>query len=105
KLANYVILTHEDSWTENPASIIDMIKSGVVKSGKIANQDFFVIENRQEAIHKALTLAQPGDTVVITGKGAETKMVYPDRTIPWNEKDITESLLREINFHCDTSNQ
>jgi len=105
KLANYVILTHEDSWTENPASIIDMIKSGVVKSGKIANQDFFVIENRQEAIHKALTLAQPGDTVVITGKGAETKMVYPDRTIPWNEKEITESLLREINFHCDTSNQ
>jgi UDP-N-acetylmuramyl tripeptide synthase len=41
-------------------------------------------------------LAKPGDTVVITGKGAETKMVYPDRTIPWNEKEITENLIKEI---------
>jgi UDP-N-acetylmuramoyl-L-alanyl-D-glutamate--2,6-diaminopimelate ligase len=94
--ADFVILTHEDSWTEKPIDIINMIKSGVLKTGKIENKDLFVIENRSEAIHKALTLAGPGDTVVITGKGAETKMVYPDRTIPWNEKEITENLIKEL---------
>lgn len=95
-LADTIILTHEDSWTEDPQSIINEIIPGLEKSGKILNKDYFVIINRREAIHKALTLAKKNDTVVITGKGAETKMVYPDHVIPWNERRITEELIKEI---------
>jgi len=95
-LVDIIILTHEDSWTENPQNIIEEIIPGVEKSGKKLNQNYFVIPNRKEAIHKALTLAAKNDSVVITGKGAETKMVYPDHTLPWNERRITEELLQEI---------
>jgi len=91
--ADKIILTHEDSWTEDPLDIINMIKPGVEKNDKIINQDYYIIENRQAAIKKAISLAQPSDIVVITGKGAETKMVYPDQTIDWNEKEIITELL------------
>lgn len=96
KFADIIILTHEDSWTEKPMDIINMIKPGLEKSGKKFNKNYFVIKNRREAIHKALTLAKPNDIVVITGKGAETKMVYPDKVIPWNEKEIVSNLLRKL---------
>ena len=96
KYADSLILTHEDSWTENPGDIISMIESGVKESGKVINQDYYIIENRKEAIHKAFTLAKPDDIVVITGKGAETKMVYPEKTLEWNEKETIKELLQEI---------
>ncbi|MFZ5392315.1 MAG: UDP-N-acetylmuramoyl-L-alanyl-D-glutamate--2,6-diaminopimelate ligase [Patescibacteria group bacterium] len=94
--ADIVVLTHEDSWTEDPQSIINEIIPGLEKTGKKLNKDYFIIINRKEAIHKALTLAKKNDSVVITGKGAETKMIYPDHTIPWNERRITEELIKEI---------
>ena len=96
EFADYIILTHEDSWTENPDEIISQIVPGIEKTGKKINQDFFIIPDRKEAIHKAFTLAQPDDIVVLTGKGAETKMVFPDRIIDWSERRIAEELLTEI---------
>ena len=94
--ADIAILTHEDSWTEKPIDIINMIKPGLIKAGKTMNKDLYIIKDRKEAISKALKLAKKGDIVVITGKGAETIMMYPDKKIPWNEKEIIEELLREI---------
>ncbi|MBU0647912.1 UDP-N-acetylmuramoyl-L-alanyl-D-glutamate--2,6-diaminopimelate ligase [Patescibacteria group bacterium] len=96
--ADQIILTHEDSWTENPEDIIKQLESGITVLNKKLDRDYFIIANRKEAIHKALTLAKPGDTVVITGKGAETKMIYPGHTIDWNEQRVTEELIREV---CD----
>lgn len=93
--SDIAIVTHEDSWTEDPQSIIDQIIPGLLKAGKIINHNLFVIIDRKEAIEKAISLAKPNDIIVITGKGAETKMFYPDHQIPWNEKRITEELIEE----------
>ena len=49
----------------------------------------------KEAIKMALTLAQAGDIVVITGKGSETSMaVAGGRKIPWSDRALIIELLK-----------
>jgi len=94
--ADKIYLTHEDSKTEVPIDIINMIIPGITKNNKKLNQDFFVIADRRQAITAALQSAKPDDIVVITGKGAETKMYYPDQTVEWHEREIIEDILRQM---------
>ena len=70
KHADYAIVTNEDPYHEDPQRIIDEVCEGVFKGGKQENENVWKIFDRREAIKKALELAQKGDTVLITGKGA-----------------------------------
>ncbi|MDQ1284214.1 MAG: UDP-N-acetylmuramoyl-L-alanyl-D-glutamate--2,6-diaminopimelate ligase [Patescibacteria group bacterium] len=89
--ADYVVVTNEDPYGEDPEQIINEVFSGVV--GKIEGENCWRILDRREAIKKALQLARPGDIVVVTGKGAEEIMAVGEKRIPWNdEKVILEEL-------------
>lgn len=69
KLSNLTIITSDNPRSENPEAIISQIESGVEP------QDFkkiLSITNREQAIKTASQLAQPGDIVLIAGKGHET---------------------------------
>ena len=44
--------------------------------------------DRRLAIREALQLAQPGDAVLITGKGAEKTMMTRFGALPWDEKAV-----------------
>jgi UDP-N-acetylmuramoyl-L-alanyl-D-glutamate--2,6-diaminopimelate ligase len=63
-----VILTSDNPRTENPAQIIKDMEAGIV--AKFRNK-VLSIENRREAIKTAAMLAQPGDIILIAGKGHE----------------------------------
>ncbi|MFH1841175.1 MAG: UDP-N-acetylmuramoyl-L-alanyl-D-glutamate--2,6-diaminopimelate ligase [Candidatus Nealsonbacteria bacterium] len=85
KIANnycdQIILTDEDPYDEDPSQIISQVESGIKEKPVIK------ILNRREAIKKALSLAEPGEAVVITGKGSEPWMcVAGGKKIPWNER-------------------
>lgn len=67
-----VILTEEDPRDEAAADIAAMIQEGVEISGGKA----VFVENRYEAIEKAIEFAEEGDCVLVLGKGAEQ---YLDR--------------------------
>jgi len=83
-----IILTNEDPYDEDPQTILEDIKKGIVK------KEAEMILDRKEAIRKALTLALPGDTVIITGKGREPWMCLANgRRIPWDDKEIVEEQL------------
>jgi len=57
------------------------------------------IIDRKEAIKKALSLAEPGDIVILTGKGGEVWMcVENGKKIPWDEREIVEKELRALGF-------
>lgn len=90
--ADSIILTNEDPYYEEPHRILDEIAKGIVK--KEENKGFFKIFDRREAIIKALTLAKKGDTVVITGKGAEETMYTKGIMTPWNDRRVVEELLK-----------
>jgi UDP-N-acetylmuramoyl-L-alanyl-D-glutamate--2,6-diaminopimelate ligase len=94
KSADIVVITNEDPYCEDPQRIIDEVASGV--KNKIEGDNFLKIMDRREAIKKALTLANPGDIVVVTGKGAEETMAIGKERIPWNERKVIEEVLREI---------
>lgn len=92
--ADIVILTNEDPYHENGERIIDEIEPGVERFRK-KDRDYFRIYDRREAITKALTLAEIGDIVLVTGKGAETTMAIGDERIPWNEREVIRETLQK----------
>lgn len=91
--ADIVILTNEDPFHENPEQIIDDIEQGVSKK---KDKNYFRIFDRREAIHKALSLAEIGDIVLITGKGAEVTMALGDTRLPWSERQVIEEELEKL---------
>lgn len=92
--SNYVIVTNEDPYDEDPQLIIDQVASGAELAGKLKNIDLFTIGDRREAISKALALAEKND-LVITGKGAEQYICLANgKKIPWDDRRIVERIVQ-----------
>ena len=92
--ADFAIVTNEDPYGEDPQQIIDEVFEGVKKYKK-ENENSWRILDRHKAIKKALQIAKPGDTVVVTGKGAEEMMAVGDKMIPWNDPKVIREILQE----------
>ena len=88
--ADVVILTNEDPYFEDGEQILNEIEAGI--SRKRGNE-YIRIYDRREAIAKAIELAEQGDIVLITGKGAETSMAIGEKRIPWSERQVIEEEL------------
>jgi UDP-N-acetylmuramoyl-L-alanyl-D-glutamate--2,6-diaminopimelate ligase len=71
ELADFSIVTSDNPRTEDPHRILLDIEVGMQHAGKKKGNDYWVIEDRAEAIQKAIGLAKPGDFVMIAGKGHE----------------------------------
>ncbi len=92
--ADCVIVTDEDPYDDDPQIIIDQVAIGAEHVGKHLGEDFFKILDRREAIKKALTLAEAGDLVLITGKGSEQAIcVANNEKIPWDDRAVVRGLL------------
>ena len=52
-----------------------------------------LIEDRKEAIFHAISLAEPGDIVLIAGKGHETTQEFADHTIPFDDLAIARQAI------------
>jgi len=90
KHCDKIILTNEDPYDEDPVQIVRDIKKGM-------STDAEIIMDRREAIKKALQDAQIGDTVIITGKGAEPWMMGPkDTKIKWDDREVVREELEKI---------
>jgi UDP-N-acetylmuramoyl-L-alanyl-D-glutamate--2,6-diaminopimelate ligase len=86
--ADHIIVTNEDPYDEDPQLIIDEVASGA-QTGSVEK-----ISDREAAIKKALSLAQSGDIVIITGKGSETVMaVSGGKKIPWDDRQVVRDFF------------
>ncbi len=92
RLADFVILTSDNPRSEDPTKIIEDSKPGLLKH----RTPYRVIVDRYQAIRWALENAQPGDTLLLAGKGHEDYQVLAHGTIHFDEKEIVEELLAEI---------
>jgi len=72
-----------------------LIRGEKIKNSK--NTQVFKIIDRREAIRKALEIAQKGDAILITGKGAEEIMMVGKKRIPWNDRKVVDELLEAKN--------
>ncbi|OGY45785.1 MAG: hypothetical protein A2731_03200 [Candidatus Buchananbacteria bacterium RIFCSPHIGHO2_01_FULL_39_8] len=97
QFADYVIVTNEDPYDEDPQQIINQVAAGAVENGKKLNQNLFKILDRRKAIAKALSLAQTDDFVLITGKGSEQAIVVKNnKKIPWDDRVVTREELGKL---------
>jgi UDP-N-acetylmuramoyl-L-alanyl-D-glutamate--2,6-diaminopimelate ligase len=96
RLADLSIFTNEDPRNEDPERIIDDIATGARESGAVAGRDYLAIVDRTEAIARAFGEAQPGDIVLLAGKGHETSIIIGYDHTPWDEAAVARSLLRGL---------
>lgn len=88
------IVTNEDPYDDDPQEIIDQVAAGAIQTGRILGKDLFKIIDRREAIRFALSLAQAGDLVLLTGKGCEQAIcVANGKKIKWDEREAVRELL------------
>jgi UDP-N-acetylmuramoyl-L-alanyl-D-glutamate--2,6-diaminopimelate ligase len=90
RLADVVLLTSDNPRSEDPAAIIEQIRSGVA-----AGVEPEVVPDRAQAIRAAISLASPGDIVVVAGKGHETTQVWNGRTEPFDDRVEAARALAE----------
>jgi len=96
-----VIITNEDPYDEDPMEIIEQVAKGAKKiSINQPNQHksaVYEILDRREAIKESLKLSQPGDVVIITGKGCEPWIcVKGGKKIPWDDRQVAQEEFDKI---------
>ena len=89
KNADYAVLTSDNPRFEDPMQIIEQVEKGLDKT----MIRYRSIENRREAIEFALSEAQPGDMVLLCGKGHETHQVYGDDYQHFDEHEIVKEIM------------
>ena len=87
EIADLVIITSDNPRHEDPMAIIKDIVVGIEKTNYLA------IENRSEAIRLALKMAEPGDVVVLAGKGHETYQINNEGVIHFDEREVVDEIL------------
>ena len=88
-----IIITNEDPYDEDPLEIMEQIASGI--NSEVTPNSYHIVLDRKEAIKKAVSMAKPGDALIITGKGSEIWMCLAGGIkIPWSDKEIVKELLR-----------
>jgi len=89
KYSDLIILTEEDFRTEDVCKICAQIGSGIKETGK----KYIVIENRNQAINKAVSLAKKDDVIIFTGKGHEQSLCRGNKEYPWDERKAIEHAI------------
>jgi UDP-N-acetylmuramoyl-L-alanyl-D-glutamate--2,6-diaminopimelate ligase len=88
RLADMAVLTSDNPRSEDPAAIIDQVRSGVGRAEVLS-----VEPDRRAAIALALDAARPGDVVILAGKGHETTQVVGDEAIPFDDRAVAAEIL------------
>jgi UDP-N-acetylmuramoyl-L-alanyl-D-glutamate--2,6-diaminopimelate ligase len=83
--ADSVIVTDDNPRNENP----EAIRAAILGATKGARE----IGDRTEAIRMAIAALQPGDALLIAGKGHETGQIVGDRVLPFSDHDAVASAL------------
>ena len=95
--ADLVFITNEDPYDEDPRIIMEAVAAGTKQAGKILGEDLWIVPERRQAIHEALSKAQANDVVIITGKGSEQWLcVAHNQKIPWDDRKVVREELNKI---------
>lgn len=91
QLAHRLVVTSDNPRTEDPMAIIQDILKGI-------EGEAVVEPDRREAIRLALGMAQPGDAVLIAGKGHEDYQIVGDKVFPFDDVKVTREIMKELGW-------
>ncbi len=83
-LADRAIVTTDNPRSEDPVAIAAEVSAGELE----------VIVDRRAAIEAAIEAAEPGDVVVIAGKGDDREMEIAGATVPFDDREVARAALR-----------
>ncbi len=101
ELADLVVVTDEDPRSEAGWEVNEEIAKGARSAGARDRETMWIIDDRRTAIAHALRLAEPGDVVLLAGKGHEPSIIYGDDRRWWDEREVARQELRAIGFGTD----
>ncbi len=90
RLADTVIVTGDNSRSEDVGDIIRQIEAGIDRE-----KPYAVIPDRREAIEYAIRNAGAGDIILLVGKGHEKYEITADGIKPFDEKEIVKYAVRK----------
>ena len=94
--ADVAIITNEDPYDDDPEQIIREVLAGA-REGGMSEDRCFAITDRGQAIEEAIRRAQPGDIVLVTGKGAEQAMVVKhNKKISWDDRTVAREAIQKM---------
>ena len=82
-MSDIAIVTSDNPRSEKPEKIIHDILKGIPKNAKV-----IVKEDRRAAIHYALKIANPGDLVLVAGKGHELYQLVGDKKKHFDDCEV-----------------
>ena len=94
ELSDRVILTSDNPRSEDPAEIIQQMEKGVPPG---ETRKTLSIVDRKEAIKTAVALAQPGDIILVAGKGHEKYQEVKGKRSPFDDKQVLNEMLNSTN--------
>lgn len=94
ELSDKLVLTSDNPRSEDPGQIIKDMEAGISEDRK---KNMFSITDRREAIRAAMHLAQPGDIVLVAGKGHETYQEIKGVRHHFDDKEEVIKIFNEQN--------
>ncbi|NET02007.1 MAG: UDP-N-acetylmuramoyl-L-alanyl-D-glutamate--2,6-diaminopimelate ligase [Sphaerospermopsis sp. SIO1G1] len=94
QLADVAVVTSDNPRTENPDTILEDIVAGIPDSIKPV-----IIGDRAQAIHSTILKAQPGDGVLLAGKGHEDYQILGTEKIHFDDREQAREALKMRNFN------
>jgi len=98
--SDFVVLTSDNPRSEDPLAIINDAMVGLQRSGAKYKTE----PDRKAAITLAVGEANPGDIVLIAGKGHEKVQVTRDGSFPFDDAEVAQKILRQAGYDCKSSN-
>lgn len=89
ELAHQLVLTSDNPRSEDPLEIIEQVRSGIGPDAAL-----LVEPDRAAAIAAAVELAQPGDVLLVAGKGHETTQTVGEQRTPFDDRLVLRRALR-----------
>lgn len=101
--SDVAVITSDNPRSEDPDEIIAQIAGGLEKAGfrrisqgkaRSGEKGYLVEADRREAIALAVSLAKPGDVILVAGKGHETSQVVNGESLPFDDRQQTAEALK-----------
>ncbi len=90
QMSDEIVLTTDDPYQDDPKKIAAQIREKIPRK---EGGNFFEIEDRYEAIRYAIFIAEPGDTVLVAGRGHEQMQTIGTQKIPFDDREVCREIL------------
>jgi UDP-N-acetylmuramoyl-L-alanyl-D-glutamate--2,6-diaminopimelate ligase len=94
EMSDFVVLTSDNPRSEDPLVIINDALVGLWRHDTPHVEE----PDREKAIRAAISKAEPGDIVILAGKGHETYQILKDRTISLDDREVARKVLRSLGY-------